>query len=311
MRVAWFVVLCGLCALQESLAQDRAAQQAGRGYPPQFADVSAVHTYKTVGEVALKLYVFAPAGHQPSDRRAAIVFFFGGGWQNGSPAQFHQQCRYLASRGMVAITADYRVGSRHGVKVVDCVRDAKSAIRWVREHAAELGVDPHRIVAAGGSAGGHLAACTGTLREFDEAAENAAVSSRPNALVLFNPALGLAADDTAAERRSAIAGSERWGVEPQRLSPADHVDAETPPTLILIGTNDFLLPGNRRFAAAMRTSGRQCELTLYEGASHGFFNFGRQGNTAFLQTLTATDRFLASLGYLQGEPQVESYFAAP
>src|SRR5581483_8649076 len=103
-------------------------------------DASAVRTYKTASDTELKLYVFNPPDHKASDHRPGIVFFFGGGWQNGSPIQFHHQCRYLASRGMVAITADYRVASRQQVKPVDCVRDAKSAIRWVRAHADELGI---------------------------------------------------------------------------------------------------------------------------------------------------------------------------
>ena len=72
----------------------------------------------------------------------------------------------FADAGMIAITADYRVKSRHGVQVVECVKDAKAAIAWVRENAARLGVDPNKIAASGGSAGGHLAAATGTVSGF-------------------------------------------------------------------------------------------------------------------------------------------------
>src|SRR5688500_15423283 len=100
-------------------------------YPPQIADAEA-HAYKAVDNVKLNLYVFKQ-GAEYEGPRPAIIFFFGGGWANGSPAQFQDHCRYLASRGMVAIAADYRVGSRHGVKAVDCARDAKSAVRWVRQ----------------------------------------------------------------------------------------------------------------------------------------------------------------------------------
>jgi acetyl esterase/lipase len=284
------------------------AQQAARSYPPQLPDAATVHTYKKVGDVELKIWVFAPEGHLAAHQKPAIVFFFGGGWRNGSPGQFHQQCRYLASRGLVAITADYRVSSRQDVKAVDCVRDAKSAIRWVRGHANELGIHPDKIIASGGSAGGHLAASTGTLKEFDEASEDKSISSRPNALVLFNPAAGLVEGD-AASRPNRDPSPERYGVDPKAISPADHVDADTPPTLILIGTEDFLLAGNKRFAAAMKQAGQRCELDLYEGASHGFFNYGRDGNSAFRKTLESTDRFLTSLGYLQGEPKVEAFFS--
>src|SRR6478672_10856667 len=123
-----------------------------RPYPPSLPGAE-VETYKTVADAKLNLYVYYPSGHKPTDKRAAIVFFFGGGWQNGSPGQFEQHCKHLASRGMVAITADYRVASRPQVKAVECVKDAKSAIRYVRKEAARLGVDPNRIAAGGGSAG--------------------------------------------------------------------------------------------------------------------------------------------------------------
>ena len=120
----------------------RAAEKGGFKYPPVF-EGARTEVYKTVGDVKLSLSIFEPATG-PKTGRPAIVFFFGGGWTNGSPAQFEQQCRHLASRGMVAITADYRVASRHQVKPVACVADAKSALRWVRanarseEHTSEL-----------------------------------------------------------------------------------------------------------------------------------------------------------------------------
>ena len=137
----------------------------------------------TGGAVTLNLHVFTPPGHQPSDNRPAIVFFFGGGWVDGSASHFHPQCEYLASRGMVAISAEYRVKNLHGTTPQECVKDGKSAIRYVREHAAALGIDPNRIAAGGGSAGGHVAAATGTLTAYEEPGENLAISSKPNALV--------------------------------------------------------------------------------------------------------------------------------
>ena len=125
---------------------------------PKSLPGSRAEIYKRIGDVELPVHIFAPANHRPGDRSPAIVFFFGGGWQSGSPAQFQHHCEYLASRGMVAMTAEYRVLSRHGVKAVECFRDAKSALRWVRGNAERLGIDPARVAAGGGSAGGHLAA---------------------------------------------------------------------------------------------------------------------------------------------------------
>jgi len=162
-----------------------------RAYPPDMPGAK-VETYKTVGDTRLNLYIYTPEGWQPSDKRPAAVFFFGGGWTNGSPRQFLEQCKYLASRGMVAMAADYRVASRNQVKAVECVKDAKSAIRYVRKNAARWGIDPQRIVAGGGSAGGHLAAACGTIVGFEEADEDKSISAKPDALLLFNPALVLA-----------------------------------------------------------------------------------------------------------------------
>jgi acetyl esterase/lipase len=281
----------------------------GFGYPPELPGAKA-EVYKTVGDVKLSLYIFTPVGHKADDKRPAIVFFFGGGWTGGSPGQFLNQCRYLASRDMVAITADYRVASRHQVKAVECVKDAKSAIRWVRANAKRLGIDPDRIAAGGGSAGGHLAACTGTLAEFDEKSEDAAVSSVPNAMVLFNPALVLAPlGGRSDEKLRALLNSDRCGVEPVKISPCHHVRAGAPPTIIFHGKADTTVPyvTAEAFAEAMKKAGSRCELAGSEGQPHGFFNFGRNDNKFFVETLRKMDQFLASLGWLKGEPAVDEF----
>ena len=188
-----FAIIISL-VLTTSWAQPAAGQQqkGAKAYPPKL-EGSQVETYKTVGDTKLNLWIYYPPGHKPGDKRSAIVFFFGGGWTGGSPQQFEQHCKHLASLGMVAITADYRVASRQQVKAVSCVADAKSAIRFVRKEAGRLGIDPNRIVAAGVSAGGHIAACTAVIKEFDESTEDTSISSVPNALALFNPAVVLAA----------------------------------------------------------------------------------------------------------------------
>ena len=112
-------------------------------YPPTVTD-ARVETYRTIDATELKLWIFGEP--DPNAPKPAIVFFFGGGWNSGSPAQFERQARHFATRGMIAITADYRVRSRHNVQVVDCVNDAKAAIAWVRENAQRLGIDPDKIL---------------------------------------------------------------------------------------------------------------------------------------------------------------------
>ena len=67
-------------------------------YPPVFEDAKEF-TYRTIGDVELRAWVFQPDDISEGDTRPAVVFFFGGGWRSGTPAQFADQCRYLASRG--------------------------------------------------------------------------------------------------------------------------------------------------------------------------------------------------------------------
>lgn len=291
MRSNWFLpaVVLGAATL---------CQAAALSYPPRM-EGAVEEVYKKASGAELKIYIFNPPGHSSKDRRPAIVFFFGGGWSSGSPAQFENQCRYLASLGMVAMTADYRVATRHSVAAVECVRDAKSAIRWVRQNAGRLGVDPNRIAAGGGSAGGHLAAAAGVIDGLDEPSENLKISSRPNALVLFNPALVLAPvpgkDNTKFPDLR-----ERAGVDPVQISPWHHVRKGAPPTIIFHGKADTTVPyiTAEMFAAKMKDAGNRCELVGFEGAAHGFFNFGRGGNQGYRETLQKAAEFLASLGYL-------------
>ncbi len=271
---------------------------------------SRVETYKSVGDVKLNLFIEQPDKWKAEDKRPAIVFFFGGGWKSGSVKQFEEHCRYLASRGMVAMAADYRVASRHQVKAAQCVADAKSAIRWVRAHAAKLGIDPQRIAAGGGSAGGHLAAAVATLPGLDDIGDDKNVSCVPNALVLFNPVLVLAPMEGAdLEGFLENVTAERFGCEPPRISPAHHIKPGAPPTIIFHGQADCTVPFSNiaLFRDLMVKVGNPCELIGYEGQPHGFFNFGRNENRFAIETLTATDRFLVSLGWLRGEPAVKAF----
>jgi acetyl esterase/lipase len=192
------------------------------------------------------------------------------------------------------------------------VRDAISALRWVRANAARLGIDPDRIAAGGGSAGGHLAAATAFIEGFDEPGEEAKISYRPNALVLFNPALVLAPVKgvnikAGKENQSEPALLQRMGVDPVQLSPYHHIKAGAPPTLILHGTADTTVPfiTVEVFTKTMQAVGNRCELIPYKGRQHSFFNFNKSRED-FIATLKETDKFLAALGYLQGPPQVEA-----
>jgi len=275
-------------------------------YPPHIDGAKEV-TYKTVGATKLNLWIFNPEKHKSTDTAPAIVFFFGGGWSAGSPTQFVKHCEYLSARGMVAIVADYRVKSRHGVPAKDCVSDAKSAIRWVRENASEFGIDSNRIAAGGGSAGGHLAAACATLPRFDDENENKSISSKPNALVLFNPALVLAPIDGGEKlSNEKLAGLEkRMGTKPENMSPYHNVVGKLPPTIIFHGTGDNTVPfmSVELFTKRMHDFDNKCTLVAYQGEPHGFFNYGNKSNAVFVDTVHKMDEFLVSLGYLTAPPE--------
>ncbi|QHI70966.1 alpha/beta hydrolase fold domain-containing protein [Tichowtungia aerotolerans] len=241
--------------------------------------------YKETPQGSMTLHVFNPPNHTAGDKTPGIVFFFGGGWKGGAPTHFYPQSRFLASRGMVAICADYRT-AEDGTSPQECVKDGKSAMRWVRSHAEELGVDPDMLAAGGGSAGGHVAAATATLDGFNEEGEDLSVSCRPDALVLFNPVFDNGPDGYGYDRVSGY-----W----KDFSPLHNLMPDVPPTLIQLGTRDQLIPvaTAEAYKARMGELGVRCDLLLYEGQEHGFFNTAK-----YEETLRAADEFLMSLDYL-------------
>ncbi len=244
--------------------------------------------YKKTPQAELELVVHYPPGWKETDKRPGIVFFFGGGWTSGRIEQFEPQANHLASRGMVAVRADYRVKSRHGITPRECVEDAKSAVRWMRQNATKLGIDPDRIVAAGGSAGGHIAACTAFTPGLDSDDENAKISSKPNALVLFNPVLRF---EGIPQLMSRINNDEALG---RAISPTLHLTKDGPPTLILFGSADRLAVMGDEFLRKAKELGHRTELVTAEGQGHGFFN-----RPPWLEKTTQRmDEFLVSIGYL-------------
>ena len=253
--------------------------------------------YKTASDTKLFLYIFNPQDHAAGDKRPAIVFFFGGGWNGGTPTQFEPHARYLASRGMVAIVADYRVKSRQGTSPFECVADGKSAVRWIRSNAGELGIDPDRIAAGGGSAGGHVAATTGVVPGLEERGEDTTVSSKANALVLFNPVYDNGPDGY---------GHDRVKDRYKEISPLHNIAKGAPPTIVFLGTKDKLIPvaTAEAYQKKMEEVGSRCDTHLYEGQPHGFFNQSRDAKHYYL-TVLEMDKFLISLKWLEGSPTIK------
>ena len=271
-------------------------------WPPKI-ESDQIYTYKQIDDINLKLWVF---NHSLSSPKPVIVFFFGGGWRGGTPKQFEQHSRYLSQRGIVSILADYRVLNRNKTKAIYCLKDAKSAIRWVRKNAQYLGIDPNKIISSGGSAGGHLAAATGTIKLFDEENEDLNISSKPNAMILFNPVVITASVNQFKIKETREKRNKEFiGVDPALFSPYNYIDKETPPTLIFHGDSDTTVDPQMviLFNSKMEMSNIFCKLFIYEGEEHGFFNYGRKLNGAFIDTVNKMDNFLVELGYIKAPPK--------
>ena len=256
---------------------------------PEVRKPDEMVTYRKAGDVDLKLEVFRPRGWKSSDSRPSVVFFFGGGWVGGSTTQFHPQATRLAELGMVAYCADYRVRSRHKTSPFEAVADAKAAVRWIWRNAESQGVDRKRIVSAGGSAGGHLAACCGLVAGHEELREGEPAFI-PAAMVLFNPVI-----DTSRKGY----GHERLKERYREISPVEHVHDGAAPTLIMVGSADTTTPvaGHELFADRMQKRKRPCRLIISEGQKHGFFN-PRGDNKNYWATLASMEKFLTGLGLI-------------
>ncbi len=246
--------------------------------------------YGTSGGKPRHLEIHFPPGHDRTKARApGLILFHGGGWSGGTPTQFRAACAYFASRGMVAATAEYRMLSKDEAAKLPagesrkrvCVDDARTAIRWMKANAERLGIDPAKIVAGGGSAGGHVSVLATTNPGKTATADAKGPDTSVVAYVLFNPA----------------------------FSPDDSIDPEIdalryarpgfPPAIVFYGTNDKWKSGWDALRDKLKDQGNESvRVMLAEGQPHGFFN--REPWRTI--TLIESDRFLEELGLIAGPP---------
>jgi len=262
------------------------------GQPKKTTDKDSVEViYKQIDTTALKLEIHYPDGWRVTDRRPAILFFFGGGWNSGSREQFRPQAMYFTRLGLITVLADYRTKNKHQTTPFDAVSDARSAMRFLKEKGMEFGIDTSRIIASGGSAGAHLAAATAMLNRYDDPQDKTIISCKPAALILFNPVIDNGPDGY---------GYERVGGQYPYFSPMHNIRAGVPPTLFMVGTADKLIPvaTAQLYQQKIQAAGGRCDLILYDEQPHGFFNFDRKTKEYYYRTIAQTEQFLKSLGYL-------------
>ncbi len=291
---ALFLAL-GLAATASSPAVAQQADASKTAYEGVYP-LTTQATYLTIAGKSYETLIYRPKGWKPTDHRPAIVLFFGGGWRSGSPWQFAPFAAHFSDEGYVVFLPNYRVSDRDNSTIVDSTKDARSALRWVKAHAAEQGVDAARIVGGGGSAGGHIAAALPVV-SVNNAGDDLKIDPAPKALLLFNPAANLAFMAPRATGASAPPLPPALNVSVEDLASVDpiaHVGAGYPPCIVFHGTADKTVPfpSTKAFVDKINASGGSCRLSAFEGRDHGFFNLAR-GKTDFEDTIRQADAFLA------------------
>jgi acetyl esterase/lipase len=268
---------------QSAVPQIRSVGKSIPGQP------DAMWTYKQVDGKALELSVFLPEGYASSTERfPTFVVFHGGSWAVGEANWHYPDCEYWSRRGMIAVSVDYRLSKRDGVQVpLECVKDAKSAVRFLRKHAAELKVDSDKMVIAGGSAGGQLAAAMATLTApfTNDACYDLSISCEPNAVILYNPYFRCA----------------------PALSPPNFLRPGLPPFITFLGDQDpaISVASLEDFHNQLKAYGGDSEYYVAKGGKHGLCNGRNPRNPFFYWSLELEDQFLVKHGILSGPSLVQ------
>ncbi|MEX1114516.1 MAG: alpha/beta hydrolase [Akkermansiaceae bacterium] len=260
---------------------------------------SETHVFRKVGDLELRLHVVKPKGWAADGARPCLVSFFGGGWISGTPERSIGWAKWAASHGMIGIAPDYRTRDRLGGEPEDCVADGRAAMAWIVAHAAELGVDPKKIAAVGGSAGGHVAAWT-AIPAPGPGKDDPTPKVLPAALILINPVT-----DT---KDGGYGGLKRFKKEARAraCSVTDQMPAKMPPTIVFHATADVTVPyaNSVAFRDKLIASGNRCELVTFEGLGHSYYSskFGAAGKAAYKRTTEEMEKFLTRLDLIEKVP---------
>ena len=246
-----------------------------------------IYSYKEEDGVTREMEIHFPKDHDAATELVpGIIMFHGGGWGGGKRDQFRYLCHYFAKRGLVAATVSYRLATKadngEGSRKRVCIADAKSAIRWYKQNAEKLGIDAQRIIAGGGSAGGHVSLLATTNPELNDPHDNREYDTSVVAYLLFNPALGMA------------------DAKDSEVDFLQHIRPDFPPAIVFFGSEDekWLKGWNAAYTKMQSLDIRSVELWIAEAQEHSFFNKQPWQD----MTIRASDEFLKALGLIKGEP---------
>jgi acetyl esterase/lipase len=286
----FFVLLMWACLLVEV-----ATAQELQSAEPVVSGTETVLAHKDLsyvpnGHPLQKLDLYVPQRNE--ERLPLIVWIHGGGWKGGSK----EECPPLlwSGKGFAVASINYRL-SQHA-KFPAQIKDCKAAIRWLRIQSKKYKIDPDRVVAWGGSAGGHLASLVGTAQDVPNWEQGSGIgSSQVQAVIDWYGRADLtpvSTDPALAESPSAslLGGCGREVDELSReASPLMHVSRDDPPFLIMHGELDNVVPvrQSRTFAEALKKAGVKVSLVILKGAGHGGPDFLRA------EQMSVIDSFLS------------------
>lgn len=245
---------------------------------PETVSLTPDIVYARYGARELHLDLYAPkAGKGPFP---AVVFIHGGGWESGDKYRFRRQAALVAEKGFVTACIEYRLSGE--AKFPAAVYDSKAAVRWMRANAARYRINPDKIGAAGGSAGGHLVTFLGVTPdrpEFEGNGGNAGVSSRVQAVVALYPVVDfvsfgkrLGKEQNSMSKFLGATYAEKpelWA----KASPVTYLSKDSAPTLFMHGTEDQIpIQHSIDMMNHLKAAGVLSEIFVAKGAGHGFAN---------------------------------------
>jgi acetyl esterase len=258
--------------------------------------------YKPLDEGAdLAAHVFYPQGEELSDNLPVVLFFYSSRWDTGQIGQFAPHALYCCSRSAVSILFEYRTESSHGTGARETMADIRTAIRWVRYNQEHLGIDPAKVIAVGAAASGHGIASAAMIDSvvFDDDSGEAQLSCCPDAMVLFSAILDVSKKGCGMEQFESPKVAKTF-------DPLHHVRAKLPPMLIFHGSDDRVVPplGIEKFAKKMQRKKNICQLEMFQGKGHSFFNFNVDV-VAYEAAISTADHFLVEQGFFEPSDEAD------
>ena len=254
--------------------------------------VKKEYSYAGMDGQSHQIEVCFPENHEPGGKAPCFVFFHGGGWVGGNLNAGRPFCEYLASRGMVALTANYSMHPKNELENLPageskkriCVMDGKTVVRWVKKHAQELGIDPEKMVVGGASAGGHISVLQMMDEQFNNPAESPAIKTDAQAFVLLCPAFTVPERDPAPD-----------------MSVFQWLKKKFPPTLFIVGETDKWKKASDLLIEKLAEAEADIEVWMGPQDGHMFF----RTKDWITPTLIRIDEFLTENGFLEGPPALQ------